>query len=212
MKLVALALAMVGSVAAQAEWRAVEHVNEMDGTTSTSFVLDAVAPTRPLLSYDGEVLASMEVKRTGRQPKCARIQLALEFNVPPELRVNRNGLVRARVKWDDDRPFGIELSTSAPGPIWAQAIATAIAPETDRPTHPDTGRATTGTAAWNRDGYRKLWQTNAGIRREVKDMERVMKGYQSLLVELQWQGEGDVYFRFPLAELKELLEQSCRGR
>ena len=208
---VAFALSALVTLAANAEWRVVERVNEMDGTKTTSFILGDVAPTRPLESYDGQVLASMEVKRTGRQSKCARTQLAFEFNVPPELRVNRNGLVRGRVKWDDDRPFGVDFTTSAPGPIWAQALATAVSPEADRRPHPDAGRATTGSAAWNRDGYRKLWQTNAGVRREVKDMERIMKGYQSLLVELQWQGEGDVYFRFPLAGLRELLEQSCRG-
>ena len=207
----ACAVSALAALAANAEWRVIEQVNEMDGTTTTSFIVRDVAPTRPLESYDGEVLASMEVIRTGRRSKCARIQLAFEFNVPPELRMNRNGLVRGRVKWDDDRPFGVDFSPSAPGPIWAQALATAVSPEADRPPHPDTGRATTGSAAWNRDGYRKLWQTNAGIRREVKDMERIMKGYQSLLVELQWQGEGDVYFRFPLGGLRELLEQSCRG-
>ena len=42
-------------------------------------------------------------------------------------------------------------------------------------------------------------------------MERVKQGYKSLLLELQWQVEGNVYFRFPLGGLNELIEESCRS-
>lgn len=50
----ACAVSALAALAANAEWRAIEQVNEMDGTTTTSFIVRDVAPTRPLESYDGE--------------------------------------------------------------------------------------------------------------------------------------------------------------
>ena len=146
-----------------AEWRMVHEVNEMDGVTTTSFVLEGIAPTRPLVSHEGEVLSTMEVQRSGRKGKCDRIQLAFEFNVVPELRVNKDGNVSSRLKWDDDKPIRVPFSTTRPAPPWVRFLwGTAGGPKSPSP-----------------DSYgQKLWQNYPGIIRETRGHGKGQAGLQ----------------------------------